>query len=79
MAHLEHTDKKEKELIARALTALEPDGWRGVDHGLRDEVGQRAGTNNVQPTGRNNFRDIYHQRSRHTYVDRLHPHAAAWQ
>lgn len=36
--HLEHTDRKEKELVARALTALEPDGWRGVDHGLRDEV-----------------------------------------
>lgn len=35
---LEHTDRKEKELVTRALTALEPDGWRGVDHGLKDEV-----------------------------------------
>lgn len=38
LENLEHTDRKEKELVVRALTALEPDGWRGVDHGLRDEV-----------------------------------------
>lgn len=38
LSHLEPTDRKEKELVVRALTALEPDGWRGVDHGLRDEV-----------------------------------------
>lgn len=38
---IEDTDRKEKELVVRALTALEPDGWRGVDHGLRDEVRRR--------------------------------------
>lgn len=35
---LEPDDRKETEMITRALAALEPDGWRGVDHGLRDEV-----------------------------------------
>lgn len=35
---LEPEDRKETEMITRALAALEPDGWRGVDHGLRDEV-----------------------------------------
>eukprot|EP00904_Undaria_pinnatifida_P001545 jgi/Undpi1/11391/HiC_scaffold_30.g13688.m1 len=35
---LEPDDRKEKEMLTRALAALEPDGWRGVDHGLRDEA-----------------------------------------
>lgn len=35
---LEPDDRKETEMLTRALAALEPDGWRGVDHGLRDEV-----------------------------------------
>lgn len=38
LSNLEPTDRKENEMVVRALTALEPDGWRGVDHGLRDEV-----------------------------------------
>lgn len=40
LKNLEYTDRKEKELVTRALTALEPDGWRGVDHGLRDEASE---------------------------------------
>ncbi|CAN0550196.1 unnamed protein product [Ectocarpus sp. 12 AP-2014] len=36
LKNLEYTDRKEKELVTRALTALEPDGWRGVDHGDED-------------------------------------------
>lgn len=40
LSKLEPTDRKEKEMLVRALTALEPDGWRGVDHGLRDEVSE---------------------------------------
>lgn len=38
LSKLEPTDRKEKEMVVRALTALEPDGWRGVDHGLNDEA-----------------------------------------
>ncbi|CAN0035469.1 unnamed protein product [Ectocarpus fasciculatus] len=40
LKNLEYTDRKEKEMVTRALTALEPDGWRGVDHGLRDEASE---------------------------------------
>lgn len=40
VSKLEPTDRKEKEMVLRALTALEPDGWRGVDHGLRDEASE---------------------------------------
>lgn len=38
LSNLESADRIEKEMVMRALTALEPEGWRGVDHGLRDEV-----------------------------------------
>lgn len=38
LSNLEPGDRKEREMVTRALTALEPDGWRGVDHGLKDEV-----------------------------------------
>lgn len=36
---LDPNDLKEREMVSRALTALEPDGWRGVDYGLREKVG----------------------------------------
>ena len=49
LEHLEQTDRKEKELVDRALTALEPDGWRGVDHGLRDEVRETLVHNSMCP------------------------------
>lgn len=39
---LESTDRREREMVTRAITALEPDGWRGVDHGLQDEASDRA-------------------------------------
>lgn len=31
-------DRKERELIVRAILALAPDGWRGIDHGLQDKA-----------------------------------------
>lgn len=31
-------DRKERELLMRAIKALAPDGWRGEDHGLQDKV-----------------------------------------
>lgn len=39
---LEPHDEKEREMVTRTLTALEPEGWRGVNHGLRDEASSRA-------------------------------------
>lgn len=38
LGELESTDRREREMATRAITALEPDGWRGVDHGLQDEA-----------------------------------------
>lgn len=38
LGELESTDRREREMVTRAITALEPDGWRGVDHGLQDEA-----------------------------------------
>lgn len=38
MSNLEPSDRKERDMVTRALIALEPDGWRGVDYGLRDMV-----------------------------------------
>lgn len=38
LENLDDDDRKEREMITRAITALQPDGWRGIDHGLRDEA-----------------------------------------
>lgn len=42
LGELESTDRREREMATRAITALEPDGWRGVDHGLQDEASDRV-------------------------------------
>lgn len=42
LSNLEADDRKEREMVTRAITALEPDGWRGQDHGLRDEASARS-------------------------------------
>lgn len=38
LASLQPDDRKERELVTRTLAALMPDGWRGIDHGLQNEV-----------------------------------------
>lgn len=38
---LDPNDLKEREMVSRAITALEPDGWRGIDYGLQEEVGNQ--------------------------------------
>lgn len=64
---LQPQDGKEKELILRAIHALGPQGWRGVDHGLRDEV-RRA----IPPTQKEYIR-ITKISSHHHGANTKHP------